>query len=276
MASYNVQQNPYYTPPQGRNWIADRIIAAMQSFSAPKGPEMLPAGVSGPNPTNALPRKPAGFFSALGGNDNNRINQAALLRQADVDAGRAPFEAEVGVEKELQGNEFGFRQGVENDRLKQQRALDEENRKAALERAQLGFTTARQINDDRMNASLHEKQLTAAQQIAADQRRLQNQIAVKRTPEAMSDAQAAARKDWGIGPGNSLINRQLGTIKRFAPLDPNAPSITETLPRPFSQDELNYLENDEPTPDASGQATEQMLNIEDLLNPSGIPRDITY
>lgn len=276
MATYQVRDNPYYKPPTGRNWIADRIIAGFQSLSAPKGPEMLPSGVSGPNEAGALPRKKAGFFSALGGNDNNRINEAYRLRQQDVEEGRIPFQAEVQAETEGQERDFGFRQGVENDRLKQQRELDEANRQAMLERAQQGFTAARQINDDRMSASLHEKQIEAARRMVDDARRLRNQITLKRTPEAMSDAQKAARGDWRQGPGNSVMNPQTGLIKRFSPLDEGAPTITESLPRPFSQDELDYLENDEPTPDAIDTATGQMTSIEDLLNPSGIPRDISY
>lgn len=278
MASYNVQQNPYYTPPVAKNWIADRIIAAMQSFSAPRGPEALPTGVSGPPEAGALPRKPAGFFSALGGNDNNRINQAALLRQADVDAGRVPFEAEVGAQEKLQGNEFGFKKQQDDAFLAQRRAEDEARRTNALERVRESNTTARQINDDRINASIQEQALKRAYDMTQDSRRLRNAITLRQTPAAMSEADVMRmNRPMPVG-GNALFDPKTRSIIQLP--NQGRPQQTIQLPQSggFSESELRFLNTgvEEPMEDASGATEEQMTDIEELLNPTGIPRGISY
>lgn len=249
----------------------------MQSFSAPRGPEALPPGVSGPPEPGALPRKPAGFFSALGGNDNNRINQAALLRQADVDAGRVPFEAEVGAQEKLQGNEFGFKKQQDDAFLAQRRAEDEARRTNAMERVRESNTTARQINDDRINASIQEQALKRAYDMTQDSRRLRNAITLRQTPAAMSEADTMRmNRPMPIG-GNALFDPKTRSVIQLP--NQGRPQQTIQLPQSggFGEDELRWLETgEEVTPDASGTATEQMTDIEELLNPTGVPTNISY
>lgn len=280
MASYNVMRNEYYQPPTGRNWIADRIIAAMQSFSAPKGPEMLPAGVSGPNPTNALPRKPAGFLSALGGNDNNRINQAALLRQADVDAGRAPFEAEVGAQEKLQGNEFGFKQKQDDAFLAQRRAEDDARRQNALAIAQEAQQGLDRRQVEALNSRTQEEALRRAYDMTESSRRFRQAKELRQTPAAMSEYERERlNRPFPIG-GNGLFDPASRTLMRLGRVPEGAPPETEQLPVSggFSPSELRFLQTgeEEPEPDAGGQMTDQMTDIEELLTPSGIPRGISY
>ncbi len=279
MASYNVQQNPYYQPPTGRNWIADRIIAAMQSFSAPKGPEMLPAGVSGPNPTNALPRKPAGFLSALGGNDNNRINQAALLRQADVDAGRAPFEAEVGAQEKLQGNELGFKQKQDDAFLAQRRAEDDARRQNALAIAQEAQQGLDRRQVEALNSRTQEEALRRAYDMTESSRRFRQAKELRQTPAAMSEYQRATlRRPQAVG-GTGVFLPDLNQLISMSRRGEGAPNEVMQLPPSsgIESDELNWLNGtEEVNPNAIDDTTQQMTDIEELLKPPGVPSGISY
>jgi hypothetical protein len=83
MPTYNVKDNPYYDQWRGNNLISDLLANATQSFSAPQ---------TGPYGE----RK--GFFRSLIGDQTNRMNSAAAMRQQDVDAGAVPFQKEVAQE----------------------------------------------------------------------------------------------------------------------------------------------------------------------------------
>jgi hypothetical protein len=279
MAAYNVQQNPYYQPPTGRNWIADRIIAAMQSFSAPKGPEMLPPGVSGPNPTNALPRKPAGFFGALGGNDNNRINQAELLRQADVNAGRVPFEAEVGAQEKLQGNEFGFKQKQDDAFLAQRRAEDDARRQNALTIAQEAQQGLDRRQVEALNSRTQEEALRRAYDMTQSSRRFQQDKELRQITAPMSEYQRAMlRRPQAVG-GTGVFLPDQNQLISMGRRGEGAPNEIMQLPPSsgIEMDELNWLNGtEEANPNAINDATQQMTDIEELLKPPGVPSGISY
>lgn len=176
MATYNVLANPYYQPMRGRNILSDRLLAALQSFSAPEN------GVFGPR---------ANFGSALLGSDVNRMNQAAAMREQDVAAGRVPFEAEAGQETKMEDSRQGMIKGLQSERLKQEREQEEADRQArvAAQQREIAAAAEAQAKAFQQQGLMSEQEL--GNRLTLGTQQFNQERALRNTPAPMSDFERA-------------------------------------------------------------------------------------
>jgi hypothetical protein len=145
MPTYNVQNNPYYQQWRGHNLISDLLANATQSLSAP---------ASGPY------GEKKGFFRSLAGDQTNRMNSAATMREQDVAAGRAPFEAEVKQEDAINAaNNKGFadRQAAGDAARKQVAEFEAEQENKRWKERQDSAERQANIADQWQNQTRHDQ-----------------------------------------------------------------------------------------------------------------------
>lgn len=266
MANYDVQNNPYYQPPQGKNWIADRIIAAMQSFSAPK------SGPAGPK---------AGFGAALLGSDVNRMNQAAMMRGRDVDAGRVPFDAEAAHDTAQEGLRFGNQQTLADKNITAQRAEGEAQRQAAAQRQIQGLSAEQAMQSDEWNKRSGEADARFARDL-----QLQNRSNSFQREQQMRDGEVTpAMKFQSQQPrvsGDVGINIPAPGHMSQMPSQYEIGMPPRPLAIPVPRARLPYLQTGNSTPVASdviarGKYAEEMAAMEKYLQQKpAVPTGISY
>ena len=270
MASFNVQNNPYYKPFQGNNWLADRLVAAMQSFSRPResGAPLASPEVGPPSPT--LPFKPAGFGSALLGNDANRMNQAYLLRQGDVNAAREPFQAEVAQENASQGRELDARAG--NVRSTNDAAfarMQAENEAAAARQAE-ALRQRGQESTDQITDNIQQQALNRGNAITLNSQNNRAAQQLRETPQPMSAAERIALSRPVMG-SSTIFDPRANSFGQFNPRNPTQP--IQWNPGGWSKEEQAFLNED-----ASSDRTvdRDMSVIDELLKSPNVPTNISY
>lgn len=256
MPNYAVQDNPYYRQPRGKNLITDRLLAALQSFSAPK------SGAYGPK---------AGFGSALLGSDVNRMNTAAQMRQQDVAAGQAPFQAEVAQEDAHQGRQIGAQFGLQSSANDAAMARENVGNQAAAARQQTGIDATRnsQESQNRWNEIEQNNRMMQqqSQQLLRDQLLVNKLRTARSTPQAMSEYQAAQLKQPRAIGGNAAYFPGTGQIKRFGE------GFSEGSSPDFQIDpaDMRYLRGEsEPSGEHQPEqpAGEDLDIVRELFNPS--------
>ena len=226
MPTFQVRDNPYFRPARGRNIISDRLLAALESFSAPK------EGAYGPK---------AGFFGALAGNDVNRMNQAEMMRQVDIDAGRVPFEAESAQEDKAINARIGGAlteadlqaraAGIRNDqRIAAQQQIIADRIKAQQEALQQQLAQREQLAQQESADKFKLAEQGQAHNLMRDQLNNKSRIELRRTPRAMSDFESfVSQNPRAVGgflqfPGSGL------TVKPASGLNPAQTFTTSGAP----------------------------------------------
>lgn len=269
MANFDVRGNEYYRPPVGRNWLADRLIAGMQSFSAPK---TGPAGDK------------VGFGRALLGDDTNRINTAAMLRGQDFEAAKAPFEAEVEADEAQEARRFANQQTLQrgaqefSQKLADQSDAAQRQRDLSNQQFQYGLRAQDEANA-RMNRML--EQADAAEKLRRQQA---FQREMHSTPSGNALLEAETQKGLARNLGNGAFTPGNQPVW-FTPTNPYG--VGDASPRPvpetirFSDAEWNRAfgsTNAAPmnSPQNARTVDRDMEQIQKLLQSPNVPTGISY
>jgi hypothetical protein len=266
MPTYQVSDNPYYRPAQGKNWLADRLIAAMQSFSAPK------EGPYGPK---------AGFGSALLGNDVNRMNQSAILRNQDVAAGAEPFRQEVAAEEEAQGRALENTAAIAAERNQTLGDIARENQKAVNQRAFMERMQSRQLAEDKANQERHLTQLKMAQEFADKNRERMEARPLNEARQGLLQAQTQKALMPPLVPYGGISAATYDPTTGWREFNPPRPGASGPVQLP--PEAMKYINFGDGGDDQDGDmeaVTNQLLGMDQFLNEAEkekqYPTGITY
>jgi hypothetical protein len=241
MPTYNVQNNPYYQQWRGHNLISDLLANATQSLSAP---------ATGPY------GEKKGFFRSLAGDQTNRMNSAAAMRQQDVDAGVVPFEKEVVQENVINtaNNEGAAKRQAAGDAARMQVAqFEQEQENKRWKKRQDSAERQANIADQWQNQTRHDQMENdrIIKQALAEQN-LRKQASLQGQRFDMLKTQMNQPKQYG----DFMVDPKTGAMTRTRPARygqaGDEVSAGQGPEQQFSADKLKWLEQGDTDEDTAG------------------------